>query len=376
MRVLGVNPTANVGAVEALRLLYPLRQMELEGHQTAVVPAADLARMVADGKRPFQEADIVVLQRLTGESGDWRPFVIAARAAGASIVCDYDDDYTNEHRVVCAGGVPDLSAFSAITVSTPHLKGVMQRYNKHVFVLPNLLVPEVINRPFKREIEGLSIGLTGSTTHVGDWDVVVDPLHRIAAEFPEVKVFCTGYVPEGLRDLPNLVTLRTLGYAQEMQTDDFYVPLADYGYILRNIDVLLAPVDPWDRFNWSKSNIKCTEGQCSARPVGEGIGGCSVIATGDIPNYKDCIQDGLTGMLVPHHDQNAWYRALHRNITDVAFRHNVQKAGHESCLKHFNIHTRIGGRVAAYNRIRELDRRQRPRLQAKLADMATQMAPA
>jgi glycosyltransferase involved in cell wall biosynthesis len=371
LRILGINPNENIGAVEAYRVVYPLHKMSLLGHQTWVMPAMDVAKMVKDGHNPFAHLDMVLVQRLTGGGDDWKTFVTAARAAGCSIVVDYDDDYTNEYRKVCEGGIPDLSYFSAITVSTPYLKRVMRKYNRNVVVIPNLVVPEVINGGFKRKIGGLCIGLTGSETHREDWQVVIEPLKQICQEFPDVSLFVSGYLPDELRSVPNLVTLRSLGMVPGMETDNFYIPLKEYGFILRNIDILLAPVDPDDKFNHSKSNLKAIEGQMSARPVGSATGGCMVIASGDLPNYQDAIKGGRTGLLVDHHNQDAWYEALREVITNPKHRVEMQIAGYESCLKNWNIHTRIGERVAAYHDICEWDKRQQPKLAVELAGLAT-----
>lgn len=371
MKILGVTPSRHVGGVEAYRVLFPLRKMEQIGHKTAIYEAKDLWGMVQDGVNPFLHVDMVVFQRLFDLPGHdaaaWTPFLKLARAAGCSLVVDYDDDYTNEHRKVHDGSIPDLSHFSAVTVSTPYLKRVMKRYSRNVVVLPNLVYPEVLNQPFKRMIEGTVIGLTGSATHEQDWQVVVPVLQEIVKVHPQVKVFCSGYVPEGV---PNLVTLRDLGFQPDRDTNNFFLPLEAYGFILRNIDILLAPVDPADRFNWSKSNIKAIEGQCSARPVGESIGGCSVIASGDLPNYRDAIQHGVTGLLVDHHNPKAWFEAIDKNISDVEWRHKTQIAGHESCLRQWNIHTRIGERVAAYSDIREWDRKRRGKLAQEISQVA------
>ena len=370
MKVIGIIPTDKIGACEAYRISYPLRKLEMLGHKVLVVTATDLSEMIKGGKNPFAAADIAVFQRLTGESTQWNPFLVAARYIGCSVVVDYDDDYTNEHRKVSDNKIPDLSDFSAITVSTPYLRKVMLKYHRDVTIIPNYVVPEMMNRGFKRLIGGLTIGLTGSVTHIDDWKAVYRPLFRICDEFPDVKLFMSGYVPVALRDIPNVVTMMDL--VPGADRDDFFIPLADYGIIMRNIDILLCPVSPNDLFNWSKSNLKAIEAQASHRFVNGMDGGCSVIASGDVPNYRDCIQDGRTGTLVNHFDEEGWYQAIRRNIIDVKWRESIQIAGHESCLKNWTIHTGISGRVAAYTEIIERDRKLKSKLGARLADLAAE----
>lgn len=375
-RVLGISHAPKPGAVDAYRLIYPLNKMRAIGYHTAVVSAIDVANALRDGARIHDEFDVVVMHGLNGRQDETeitREMALMLRAVGVTVLIDYDDDYTNTHRKVHDHELVGLDAFSGITVSTPYLRGVMSKYNRNVRVIPNAIVPEML-AGFRRIIDGTVIGLTGSVTHKKDWEAVIDPIFAAAKKHPHVKVFCTGLVPERMYALGDqLITVRKLfpELASDFEDDNFYVPLHDYGGILRNIDILLAPVDPGDRFNWSKSNLKAIEGQSSPREIEgfTGMGGCAVIATGDIPNYQDAISDGKTGFLVNHHDEAGWFNAIEKCITDVKLCRSVQIAGHESALRTFNIHRRIGERVATYLDFIELDRKSRAKVQATVAAM-------
>lgn len=359
MNILGIIPTERVGACEAYRCTYPLRKMADLGHKTAVFSAAAIKKMLDDGKHPWDGADVICFQRLTVKGPEDEIFFEVPkllRAMGKTVLMDYDDDYTNDHRQVHDGILAGLEHFSAITVSTPYLKSVMKRYNKNVTVIPNLIVPEMFTG-FRRVIDGLVIGLTGSQTHREDWKAVYGPLRNICSRFPEVKLFCSGYVPDELQDIPNLVTIRHLFPEIDAKTDNFFVPLAQYGGILTNVDILLCPVNPRDKFNWSKSNLKAIEGQAS---------NCLVIASGDVPCYRDAIQYGKTGLFVDHNDAAGWESSIATAITDVELRHKLSQAGHGSALKNFNIHTQVRERVVAYEDIRRMDSKQRRNIEASV----------
>lgn len=358
--VLSILPTDNIGAVEAYRAVYPMQAMSKLGIATAAWPASKIHEAVKNGHHPWASYDLIAFQRLSYIETDGPAFEqlpLMLRAIGKSVVVDYDDDYTNQHRQVTNARLDGLQHFSAITVSTPYLRRVMKPYNRNVHVIPNLVVPgNFYPGRYKRLMEGPVIGLTGSKTHKVDWEAVVEPLREIYRRNPNIKVFCTGYIPDALRDLPCLYTLKML--FPELPTDDSFVNLDEYGGILANIDILLCPVDPDDKFNWSKSNLKAIEGQASARYINGEPAGCCVIASGDLPNYLDAVTHGKTGLLVKHHDAKAWVDAIESVITNVDYRQRLQIAGFQSCMKLWNIHTRINERVATYRDIVERDRKE------------------
>jgi glycosyltransferase involved in cell wall biosynthesis len=176
----------------------------------------------------------------------------------------------------------------------------------------------------------LVIGLTGSASHRGDWDAVVPALERILAEFPEVRVLAAGYVPESLRTLPNLRTMRDLLPGQDIDPAGTFVTFHQYGAaVFPNIDILLCPVDPADRFAWGRSDIKALEGMVAVRRLPDGqAGGCAVVATAEVPCYTDLIRDGENGMLVPHYAPEEWYYAIKALIVDPEKRAELQRAGY------------------------------------------------
>ena len=356
MRILAITESDEIGACEAYRAVYPLAALQKLGHTTRMVTRSRLVQYIRQGAPLWRDFELILFQRLTVPREDLRSefgkMIRLMRGAGCTMVCDYDDDFTNRHRKVHEGFLPDLSVFSALTVSTPVLRDVMLDYNRRVQVLPNLVPMEMFsgwNRLAAMRNKTV-VGLTGSFTHAKDWEAVARPLRKLAARGLDFSLFVTGTCPPYLKGLPNLVALDDLFPDLTEGVRERYLPLKDYGGILAQIDILLAPVDPSDRFNWSKSNLKAIEGQASARvlPTGE-TGGCAVIATGgELPNYKNAISDGLTGRLVNHNDAGAWEAAIERLIVDAPYRYKIQAAGYQSCKQKFSIEARVRGHVAAY----------------------------
>ncbi len=358
-------------AMDAYRILYPIRALEEKGFRTQAISMRDFYEMAQAQDRQMLSYDVYLFSRLTGDEKDqenFRVFLDSMRKLGKTVIVDYDDDYTNKHRIVTHGGLGGVEEASAISTSTEYLRQVMKPYNRNVVVAPNLLVPEIFDK-FERQIDKdkLIIGLTGSITHKSDWPVVYEPVKRILAEFPHVSLFCSGLIPEEFQGHPQLLTIKAI---KEDWDVGGFVQLADYGRIHRNIDILLCPVDPADKFNWSKSNLKAIEGQASVRPIDNVRAGSFVIATRDLPIYRDAIVHGKTGMLVNHNEQDLWYSTIRRAILDVEFRHEVQKAGYQSVMANFNIHTRIMQRVAAYRHIRAMDLRKFRKFMTEVAASA------
>ena len=373
--VLGVMPTERAGAVEAYRLIYPMNMMAKLGYQTMAVPATVLGEALIEGSNIFEYFDVIQFHGFLAKPEEFEALnqaVIAFRQVGKTVLVDFDDDMTNVHRKVSDYEIPDLSNFSGITVSTPYLRSVMTRYHRNVRVISNLVPPEMFMGWKRVAGDGPVIGLSGSTTHVQDWKAVVEPVKAVLARHPEAKLFCSGHVPEEFKGMEQLITLKTLfpDKTQDVEGDDFYIPLKEYGGILRNVDILLCPVDPSDKFNWSKSNLKAIEGQLSARDINGVMGGCFVIATGDLPNYQDAIRNNRTGVLVNHNDGPAWEKVIENALVDVEFRHAVQVAGYRSALKSWDIHKRIGERVATYTDFIAMDRKAQHKL-GSVAALAT-----
>jgi glycosyltransferase involved in cell wall biosynthesis len=271
------------------------------------------------------------------------PFFDSVRRMGIKVVYEVDDDFTNEHRIVRGGGEDAMHLArqcDAITVSTPYLAQVMRRVTgKPVYVVPNCIDPAIWGAPgYERVVDGLTIALSGSPTHYQDWMVLAEVMPKILAKYPQVKLILSGFRPDYFDDLPAEQVLRVppLSYAQ-------------YPGIFRSADIVLAPVDPADKFNWSKSGIKASEAMAAHRTVNGKPAGACVIAT-DLHIYREVVVNRDTGILVEH-TPDQWEKAISQAIEDEALRHRSQISGHKWVMKHRNIRTMWKHWAKAYQEI-------------------------
>ena len=375
IKALFVIPDGNkIGGCEAYRLMYPARAIEMLGAEVSIMDMQQITSEMNQGRNVVLFHDLVVFHRIAArdeeEEKALRMATMAMRAAGIAVVVDYDDDYTNEHRHVRDGKLPDFSLYSAVSVSTPHLAGIMKGLGANVVHHKNGIVPELMDGDrYLRVIKGLCVGLTGSNSHKTDWLPAEQALLELVDEGLPITVFVSGYVPPSLKGKKNVVTMRDL--MPGVDRDDFFVPLNSYGGIHANIDILLCPVDPKDKFNWSKSNLKAIEGMASRRDVGGKPGGSCVIATGgDLPIYKDVVIHEKTGLLVENHDDvSEWKAAIARIAMNVELRNKLQIAGHQLCMKRFDVTKLARERLATYQELVSEAKKEAGRWEAELAQM-------
>jgi glycosyltransferase involved in cell wall biosynthesis len=373
LNILGV--LANVEKAqgcEAYRLMYPLRALEFLGCKSSVLKGNDLVSMFKKNKNPLYGVDVVLFQRLIVKNEEdkksMQAFTKAFRAAGIAIVVDYDDDYTNQHMKVTDGVLPDLTQYSMVSVSTPELAELMKPYASKIAVQPNGIVPELFDtKRFKRLIPELTIGLTGSESHKEDWKPAVQAIKSILSERQDITVFVSGYVPEELKGISGVRTLRE--FVSGANQDNFFIDLNGYGGIHANIDILLCPVDPQNKFNYYKSNLKSIEGMASARSVAGKTGGSCVIATGGaLPIYKNSVLHEKTGLLVDDHaNPEAWKREILKVVNNVELRNKLQTAGYQHCMKQFTVHKFAEERLATYQRLAYKAKRDSSKYMTELA---------
>ncbi len=291
-------------------------------------------------------ADIFIFPRMYIDNEDskmmYSSLFALLRAKGKKIVYECDDDMTNEFRYVVPGDAAMIANWAdAITVSTPHLAARMKKVtNRPVYVIPNSIAPSTwrdgkIERP--SGLDGkIVIGLTGSPTHEKDWDVLTLVLPNIIQLNPNVEILLMGYHPEYMKGLPQTKYMPPLEYPR-------------YAQIIRMCDIILAPVDPHDRFNLSKSPIKVIEGMAAQRILNSKSVGAAVIAT-DNPVYRLAIKHEETGLLTDH-TPVAWHMAIQRLLDDVTLRTKLQTNGFKWVYKHHNMESEWRQWAQAYQKI-------------------------
>lgn len=325
----GHSPTS-LGGCEIYRVSQPFAYLDKDPDWTADwAPGPYVAQIMIEHGQDLttlaQKYDLFVLPRYftPNEQVDrgFQRFARAVRMAGHKLVYETDDDYTNEHREVHGGGSSALmiaAMCDAITVSTPHLKRVMEERvpGVPVHVLPNQVDIDVWGAVAKSEpARDMVIGLTGSRTHYYDWHVLADVIPGILEDYPNVTFFLMAFFPDYFEKIQGDRIIRE----PPKQYDQ-------YAWTIRGIDIVLAPVDPNDRFNDSKSGIKAIEGMASARPIGKKMGGACVVATSNSV-YRRVINHRNNGWLVKEHTPEAWDEALRTLLDDHSLRAKLQING-------------------------------------------------
>ena len=332
-------------ACDAYRVIFPFQWMNAHGHTAHWMPIKKAFYLTQKGEMYPEEYDVFVLARMIeppGKVGQFDQFVETLQKAGKTVVCEWDDDYTNRARHVTGAGKATniLERCSGATSSTPGLRDVMQEYNPKVEVVPNCIVPKMWNAYADDEYRvhgNLTIGVVGTKTHYEDWRPVAPALYKIAEKYPEIRFFVGGFVPDYLEDLPR----SDLGAK---------VPFVQYPGLLRQIDIGLAPLDPDDGFNQSKSGVKALEYMASKRKVTDRLdGGVATIAT-NCKVYRRVVNSRHNGLLVRNHrDSDEWYDAIAQLIEDRRLRLKIQAEGHKWVLQNRTIDKHWRSWVQAYD---------------------------
>jgi len=231
-------------ALAAYRVLWPLEALgeRKDFGPCHVVTEKGIRHLMATGGAgKLLGYDIYIFQRLLAPLEG--SFFDILKEQGSKLVFEVDDDITDEHRDVGHGEwlQPTIDQMDAVTVSTPHLQRVMERYGKPVYHVPNFLRTGWFSESSlaaERVFDGLVIGLVGGRTHWGDWIVVREALRKCKQNYPDVTIAVAGYRPPYLEDIEDL---------------KFFAPvrLEAYPALLRQFDIVLSPLDACDEFNHS-----------------------------------------------------------------------------------------------------------------------------
>ena len=218
------------------------------------------ARVMQDGvtREACEWADVIVTQMCVDK--DMIALIREYQVLhGKKYVVEQDDlpdvDTSNphliEHDISDAPEVIKISMGIAdmVTTTTKALAARLSEYNKNVVVLPNVMDLERWDKPKQHNTsDTIRIGWLGSVTHLKDLELVVNPLRRICAEYPNVLIVTVG-------------DMRVKGLLEGLQAEVMLgVPFEAYPARLNGLrlDIGLAPLLPTE-FNKCKSNIKWME---------------------------------------------------------------------------------------------------------------------
>jgi len=333
-------------ALAAYRVVWPFGELnkQQDFDNCTVIGEQDVRRLIV--QRQLQRVlgyDLYVLQRLLIPSEGAKGFIGTLRDTGAKVVFETDDDISDDYREL--GYKPWVEATigqcDAITVSTKHLGEVMARYKKPVYMLPNYLHTEwfgQVSLAAERVFDSLVIGLVGTRSHWGDWQLVLDALKIVKRKHPEVTIAVGGYRPPYLED-----GIEGLKFFAP-------VPFEAYPALMRQFDILLCPLEADDKFNWSKSGIGALEPMAAARPINGKMGGAVPICSGDLPVYRRVVNNRHNGLLVKDGD---WAAAIIQLVEDAPLRQRLAINGLRWVRKHRDIKLAGPRWGAAYRKILE-----------------------
>jgi len=291
--------------------------------ETSAISSDDMALAITTGVVDmFRGMDMYVLPRLHETNGfiGFRDYV---HSWGGKIVYDTDDDLTDDYRRIGDGERVRHTAKHSdhVTVSTPYLAARMQPI---IGYTPSVL-PNHIDFPWFRDTSmkaernkpNFTVGFVGTSTHYNDWKYPVDALVKLAEKHPNIIIGVAGYVPDYLQGIRN-------GMAIEP------VPYSTYPCVIRQFDVVCCSLDPYDEFNKCKSAIKAIESMAAGRKLNNGrVGGAVPVCT-DMPVYRRVVNNRNNGILV---DNDEWFAALDRLVTDRAFYNKLSERGHKWVAK-------------------------------------------
>ncbi len=328
----GDGNTPTIGACEYYRIFIPFTELTKRDKRwkagwMTVQKLAEIYHLSGPNGlgRFLENIDFLVLPRWWYRNGleeEAEKFISLFRMLGKKVIYETDDDYTNQSRVVHDGGnssVHMASMCDANTVSTPYLAKLMHETSgRPTYVCPNSLDFNQWNRGDKLyEFPGLTIGLSGTKTHYNDWIVLKDVMPGILRDYPNVHLllghFHPDYFDESALPYPDRVH-RVPGVSYEV-----------YPSLVNSSDIILAPLDPDDGFNLSKSPVKALEGMAV---------GAAVLASDHLV-YRGTV-DGANGMLVSHTPE-AWDAAIRAVLSDEDRRRRLQKKGYRWVRNNRNI---------------------------------------
>lgn len=211
-----------------------------------------------------------------------------------------------------------------VLVTNQNLADVVNRPSKTV-VCPNLIDQAVYPEYREYNNEYVRILWAGSSYHLGDINLLVEPLKLILNNYPNVQVLFMGDIPEKFSVYKRIRNSNLGVMAPDPQWGNRLgfiqgVPLNEYTKVLTAIepDIALCPLED-NKFNCSKSNIKYLEySLVNAATVGSDIG-----------PYRD-----IQGLKVQ--EPEGWYNAISSLVENVVVRRLMVKLARRDVLENWS----------------------------------------
>ena len=248
MKIFGWSNAA--GGVHHYRIREPLRGLALRGHETRSLPVATA--------EIFEQYDVVLVRGLHNPKNSllWR--WAAQTNQPALRVYDLDDDiwawregtkeykYWDDNRRLEAE--LNIQCADLVTAPTHNLAELLSDLNPRLAVLPNT-IPRKLLQLNPNHRNRFIIGWQGAQQHTADLRLIYDPVLRFMLRHSDVELHLWG--PEKLEQYLPAFDERIICYPWIQSVWGHYMRLS--------MDIGLAPIDPTDRFNETKSDIKIRE---------------------------------------------------------------------------------------------------------------------
>jgi len=312
------------------------RAMKKRGHDVWMRPDQSEQITKANVDKVCDSADVVIC----GRTHDTETFVLLLAARSLyhfKLVVDTDDNtdevpqYAHSFEDWHPGSFlrrmirGQYKEADLVTVSTPVLAEVVSKYAKRVVTVPNCVDTVWHEGVFFREKEprhrdDLRIYWGGGANHYDDLLKVKDPLLRICAERPQVKLIFSNFLPDWA--------------VSELPAHQAYMikvaPFADYPKVLAWLcaDVAIAPLVD-NPFNRSKSHIKYLD-YAMARIPG---------VYERLESYES-VYDGLTGLKASTPDE--WYTQISLLLDTPSLRSGISQQAIRDVQEHWLIDQYIG----------------------------------
>jgi len=317
-RILAVLPALIPSTI--LGVIKPLFELQKNGEIEFRVVLNQLCR-----EANIRWADMLVMCR-NCSTKDLR-ILFGARKFKKKIVYEIDDNFfnisidtelgryhRNPVRLFALRKIFENS--DAVHVYSDSLYEIGARYNPNVKKIRSYFDLSLVAGLTRRKHDGI-VKVAYSTSRIGQDAVSViyeSALRQILEMYPYVHAHIWGVMPSRLKGLANA---KLMNY--EPNYHRFIRAFYEEGF-----DIGLAPMFN-DEFHRSKTNNKFRE-----------YGGCEVAGVySDVPLYSECVQDGVSGLLV-NNCETEWREAIERLVVDPQLRDRIRHSAREYVAKHYS----------------------------------------
>lgn len=316
-----------------IRVLLPLSVASAEHVNVRIVRADEVTRYVADA---------LYTHRIAVHGADTETVVEHCRAHDIRLIYDLDDDLigiaqsSHPERDYYATFVPGIrklvESADEVRVSTAELRERLRSLNPDVVLVPNALDASswLLDRPSPTNGRSsrASVLYMGTLTHAADFNLVKNALKRAKKAFGDrLDVNIIGVTAD--RDDPDLDWCHFVDVPPHASSS--YPAFAEWLAGLGTFTIGIAPLVD-SEFNRGKSAIKFFDYAAL---------GLAVIGS-DVEAYRHAIRHEQNGLLIPN-DEQAWYEAIERLLTDEPFRAQLAAEARRELIAEHTLQSAKGG---------------------------------